>query len=84
MLRYLEIDPDIRNPNIKGIKFQRQLWEAGLNGGLQSKPPGRSSNNHGRQRCRILRNSIPELRRMIAEDGYDRRVDGKKKRYINA
>jgi len=71
-----------KNPNIKGIKFQRNYGKsAGLNeafraaGGevvitmdadLQDSP-----------------DEIPELRRMIVEDGYDMVSGWKKKRYDN-
>ena len=71
-----------KNPNIKGIKFQRNYGKsAGLNEGfcaaqgdvvitmdadLQDSP-----------------DEIPELRRMIIEDGYDLVSGWKKKRYDN-
>jgi len=71
-----------KNPNIKGIKFQRNYGKsAGLNEGfratlgdviitmdadLQDSP-----------------DEVPELRRMIIEDGYDLVSGWKKKRYDN-
>ena len=72
-----------KNPNIKGIKFQRNYGKsAGLNEGFR-----------GAQGDVIITmdadlqdspDEVPELRRMIIEDGYDLVSGWKKKRYDNA
>ena len=72
----------VKNPNIKGIKFQRNYGKsAGLNEGFR--------NAEGQVVVTMdadLQDSpeeIPELRRMIVEDGYDLVSGWKKKRYDN-
>lgn len=72
----------LKNPNIKGIKFQRNYGKsAGLNEGFRAA--------HGDVIITMdadLQDSpdeIPELRRMIVEDGYDLVSGWKKKRYDN-
>lgn len=71
-----------RNPNIKGIKFQRNYGKsAGLNEGFRA-----AEGNVVITMDADLQDSpdeIPELRRMIAEDGYDIVSGWKKKRYDN-
>jgi glycosyltransferase involved in cell wall biosynthesis len=71
-----------KNPNIKGIKFQRNYGKsAGLNEGFRA----------ARGEVVITMDAdlqdspdeIPELRRMILEDGYDLVSGWKKKRYDN-
>jgi glycosyltransferase involved in cell wall biosynthesis len=71
-----------KNPNIKGIKFQRNYGKsAGLNEGFRAAQgdviitmDADLQDNPG---------EIPELRRMIVEDGYDLVSGWKKKRYDN-
>jgi len=76
---------DIRNqnPNIKGIKFQRNYGKsAGLNEGFRA-----AQGDVIITMDADLQDSpdeIPELRRMIVEDGYDLVSGWKKKRYDNA
>ena len=71
-----------KNPNIKGIKFQRNYGKsAGLNVAFAA-----ASGDVVITMDADLQDSpdeIPELRRMIAEDGYDMVSGWKKKRYDN-
>ena len=71
-----------RNPNIKGIKFQRNYGKsAGLNEGFRA-----AQGDVVITMDADLQDSpdeIPELRRMIIEDGYDLVSGWKKKRYDN-
>lgn len=70
------------NPNIKGIKFQRNYGKsAGLNEAFRA-----ASGDVVITMDADLQDSpdeIPELRRMIIEDGYDMVSGWKKKRYDN-
>ena len=72
-----------KNPNIKGIKFQRNYGKsAGLNEGFRA-----AQGDVVITMDADLQDSpdeIPELRRMIVEDGYDLVSGWKKKRYDNA
>ncbi|HEU5163979.1 MAG TPA: glycosyltransferase family 2 protein [Chitinophagaceae bacterium] len=72
-----------KNPNIKGIKFQRNYGKsAGLNEGFRA-----AQGDVVITMDADLQDSpdeIPELRRMIIEDGYDIVSGWKKKRYDNA
>ena len=72
-----------KNPNIKGIKFQRNYGKsAGLNEGFRA-----AQGDVVITMDADLQDSpdeIPELRRMIIEDGYDLVSGWKKKRYDNA
>ena len=72
-----------RNPNIKGIKFQRNYGKsAGLNEGFRA-----AQGDVVITMDADLQDSpdeVPELRRMIIEDGYDLVSGWKKKRYDNA
>lgn len=72
----------IKNPNIKGIKFQRNYGKsAGLNEGFRA-----AQGDVIITMDADLQDSpdeIPELRRMIVEDGYDLVSGWKKKRYDN-
>ena len=71
-----------KNPNIKGIKFQRNYGKsAGLNEGFRA-----AQGDVIITMDADLQDSpdeIPELRRMILEDGYDLVSGWKKKRYDN-
>lgn len=71
-----------KNPNIKGIKFQRNYGKsAGLNEAFRA-----ASGDVVITMDADLQDSpdeIPELRRMIVEDGYDMVSGWKKKRYDN-
>lgn len=71
-----------KNPNIKGIKFQRNYGKsAGLNEAFRS-----ASGDVVITMDADLQDSpdeIPELRKMILEDGYDLVSGWKKKRYDN-
>ncbi|HEX6847482.1 MAG TPA: glycosyltransferase family 2 protein [Chitinophagaceae bacterium] len=71
-----------KNPNIKGIKFQRNYGKsAGLNEGFRA-----AQGDVVITMDADLQDSpdeIPELRRMIIEDGYDLVSGWKKKRYDN-
>lgn len=71
-----------KNPNIKGIKFQRNYGKsAGLNEAFRA-----ASGDVVITMDADLQDSpdeIPELRRMIIEDGYDMVSGWKKKRYDN-
>lgn len=71
-----------KNPNIKGIKFQRNYGKsAGLNEAFRA-----ASGDVVITMDADLQDSpdeIPELRRMIIEDGYDIVSGWKKKRYDN-
>lgn len=71
-----------KNPNIKGIKFQRNYGKsAGLNEAFRA-----ASGEVVITMDADLQDSpdeIPELRRMIVEDGYDMVSGWKKKRYDN-
>lgn len=71
-----------KNPNIKGIKFQRNYGKsAGLNEGFRA-----AEGDVVITMDADLQDSpdeIPELRRMIIEDGYDIVSGWKKKRYDN-
>ena len=72
-----------KNPNIKGIKFQRNYGKsAGLNEGFRA-----AQGDIIITMDADLQDSpdeVPELRRMIIEDGYDIVSGWKKKRYDNA
>jgi len=72
-----------KNPNIKGIKFQRNYGKsAGLNEGFRA-----AQGDIVITMDADLQDSpdeIPELRRMIVEDGFDLVSGWKKKRYDNA
>jgi len=72
-----------KNPNIKGIKFQRNYGKsAGLNEGFRA-----AQGDVIITMDADLQDSpdeVPELRRMIIEDGYDIVSGWKKKRYDNA
>lgn len=72
-----------KNPNIKGIKFQRNYGKsAGLNEGFRA-----AQGDVVITMDADLQDSpdeVPELRRMIVEDGYDIVSGWKKKRYDNA
>ena len=72
-----------QNPNIKGIKFQRNYGKsAGLNEGFRA-----AQGDVIITMDADLQDSpdeVPELRRMIIEDGYDLVSGWKKKRYDNA
>jgi glycosyltransferase involved in cell wall biosynthesis len=72
-----------KNPNIKGIKFQRNYGKsAGLNEGFRA-----AQGDVVITMDADLQDSpdeIPELRRMIIENGYDLVSGWKKKRYDNA
>ena len=72
----------LKNPNIKGIKFQRNYGKsAGLNEGFRA-----AQGDVIITMDADLQDSpdeIPELRRMILEDGYDLVSGWKKKRYDN-
>jgi len=71
-----------KNPNIKGIKFQRNYGKsAGLNEGFRA-----AQGDVVITMDADLQDSpdeVPELRRMIVEDGYDIVSGWKKKRYDN-
>jgi glycosyltransferase involved in cell wall biosynthesis len=71
-----------KNPNIKGIKFQRNYGKsAGLNEAFRA-----STGDVVITMDADLQDSpdeIPELRRMVLEDGYDMVSGWKKKRYDN-
>ncbi len=71
-----------KNPNIKGIKFQRNYGKsAGLNEGFRA-----AQGDVVITMDADLQDSpdeIPELRKMILEDGYDLVSGWKKKRYDN-
>jgi len=71
-----------KNPNIKGIKFQRNYGKsAGLNEGFRA-----AQGDVVITMDADLQDSpdeVPELRRMIIEDGYDLVSGWKKKRYDN-
>ena len=71
-----------RNPNIKGLKFQRNYGKsAGLNEGFRA-----ATGEVVITMDADLQDSpdeIPELRRMILEDGFDMVSGWKKKRYDN-
>ena len=71
-----------KNPNIKGIKFQRNYGKsAGLNEGFRA-----AQGDLVITMDADLQDSpdeVPELRRMILEDGYDLVSGWKKKRYDN-
>jgi glycosyltransferase involved in cell wall biosynthesis len=71
-----------RNPNIKGIKFQRNYGKsAGLNEGFRA-----AQGDIIITMDADLQDSpdeIPELRRMVLEEGYDLVSGWKKKRYDN-
>ena len=71
-----------KNPNIKGIKFQRNYGKsAGLNEGFRA-----AQGDVVITMDADLQDSpdeIPELRRMIVEDGFDMVSGWKKKRYDN-
>lgn len=72
-----------KNPNVKGIKFQRNYGKsAGLNEGFRA-----AQGEVVITMDADLQDSpdeIPELRRMIIEEGYDIVSGWKKKRYDNA
>ena len=72
----------VKNPNIKGIKFQRNYGKsAGLNEAFRA-----ATGDVVITMDADLQDSpeeIPELRRMIVEDGYDMVSGWKKKRYDN-
>jgi glycosyltransferase involved in cell wall biosynthesis len=72
-----------KNPNIKGIKFQRNYGKsAGLNEGFRA-----AQGDVVITMDADLQDSpdeIPELRRMVIEDGFDLVSGWKKKRYDNA
>jgi glycosyltransferase involved in cell wall biosynthesis len=72
-----------KNPNIKGIKFQRNYGKsAGLNEGFRA-----AQGDVIITMDADLQDSpdeVPELRRMIIEEGYDIVSGWKKKRYDNA
>ena len=72
----------LKNPNIKGIKFQRNYGKsAGLSEGFRA-----AQGDVIITMDADLQDSpdeIPELRRMIVEDGYDLVSGWKKKRYDN-
>ena len=72
-----------KNPNIRGIKFQRNYGKsAGLNEGFRA-----AQGDVIVTMDADLQDSpdeVPELRRMIIEDGYDIVSGWKKKRYDNA
>jgi glycosyltransferase involved in cell wall biosynthesis len=72
-----------KNPNVKGIKFQRNYGKsAGLNEGFRA-----AQGDVVITMDADLQDSpdeIPELRRMIIEDGFDLVSGWKKKRYDNA
>ena len=72
-----------KNPNIKGIKFQRNYGKsAGLNEGFRA-----AQGDIIITMDADLQDSpdeVPEFRRMIIEDGYDIVSGWKKKRYDNA
>lgn len=72
-----------KNPNIKGIKFQRNYGKsAGLNEGFRA-----AQGDVIITMDADLQDSpdeIPELRRMVIEDGFDLVSGWKKKRYDNA
>ena len=80
-----KIIEELRNkdPNIKGIKFQRNYGKsAGLNEGFRA-----AQGDVVITMDADLQDSpdeLPELRRMIIEDGYDLVSGWKKKRYDNA
>src|SRR5213592_4120827 len=71
-----------KNPNIKGIKFQRNYGKsAALNEGFRA-----AQGNVVITMDADMQDSpdeIPELRRMIVEDGFDMVSGWKKKRYDN-
>src|SRR5882757_9013157 len=79
-----EVITDLRraNPNVKGIKFQRNYGKsAGLNEGFRA-----AAGEVIITMDADLQDSpdeIPELRRMIIEDGYDLVSGWKKKRHDN-
>lgn len=71
-----------KNPNIKGIKFQRNYGKsAGLNEGFRAAQGDVIITMDAD--LQDSPNEIPELRRMILEDGYDLVSGWKKKRYDN-
>jgi glycosyltransferase involved in cell wall biosynthesis len=71
-----------KNPNIKGIKFQRNYGKsAGLNEGFRA-AQGKVVITMDAD-LQDSPDEIPELRRMIVEDGYDLVSGWKKKRYDN-
>lgn len=76
-------DLNAKNPNIRGIKFQRNYGKsAGLNEGFRA-----AQGDVVITMDADLQDSpdeIPELRRMINEDGFDVVSGWKKKRYDNA
>jgi len=70
------------NPNIKGIKFQRNYGKsAGLNVSFKAAKGDVVITMDGDMQDSP--DEIPELRRMILEDGYDLVSGWKKKRYDN-
>jgi len=72
-----------KNPNIKGIKFQRNYGKsAGLNEGFRAAQGDVIITMDAD--LQDSPNEVPELRRMIIEDGYDIVSGWKKKRYDNA
>ena len=72
-----------KNPNIKGIKFQRNYGKsAGLNEGFRVAQGDVIITMDADLQDRP--DEVPELRRMIIEDGYDLVSGWKKKRYDNA
>jgi len=73
----------LKNPNIKGIKFQRNYGKsAGLNEAFKAAQGEVVITMDGDMQDSP--DEIPELRRMIVEDGYDLVSGWKKKRYDNA
>jgi len=72
----------LKNPNIKGIKFQRNYGKsAGLNEGFRAAQGDVVITMDADLQDNP--DEIPELRRMILEDGYDLVSGWKKKRYDN-
>src|SRR3990170_2663323 len=72
----------LKNPNIKGIKFQRNYGKsAGLNEGFRAAQGDVIITMDADLQDNP--DEIPELRRMILEDGYDLVSGWKKKRYDN-
>lgn len=73
----------LKNPNIKAIKFQRNYGKsAGLNEAFKAAQGEVVITMDGDMQDSP--DEIPELRRMIVEDGYDLVSGWKKKRYDNA
>ena len=69
-----------KNPNVKGIKFQRNYGKsAGLNEGFRAAQGDVVITMDADMQDSP--DEIPELRRMILEDGYDLVSGWKKKRY---